>query len=285
MSTNAGSSGSASIASKNLRGNGMALTKDTAIVLRRLDYSETSQVLAVMTREHGQQRLIAKGIKRSTKTRVAVGVDLLERGSVIYSRRSGKEDVLGTLTDWRQQETFAHLRRDLACWHAAQYAGEVTAQLTEVNDPHPDLFDSLDRALARFDTRPTLPVLCGFLWTMLRQIGLRPELGRCVGCTRPLGLESELFFSARAGGAICRDCEPATIEKRRVNPAAARCLVHSESDRGGSWEDDPAVAQSAFDLLDYHITETLSRPPRLSAPLKQALKMARPKSRGGPSTA
>ncbi len=37
----------------------MASVKDVAIVLRRLDYSETSQVLAMLTREHGQQRLIA----------------------------------------------------------------------------------------------------------------------------------------------------------------------------------------------------------------------------------
>ena len=55
----------------------MPLVKDEAIVLRRLDSSESSQVLVFFTREHGPQRLIAKGIKRGTKQRFATGIDLL----------------------------------------------------------------------------------------------------------------------------------------------------------------------------------------------------------------
>ena len=62
----------------------MAAVKDQAIVLRRLDYSETSQVLVFLTREHGLQRLIAKGIKRSTKKKYATGIDLLERGRLVF---------------------------------------------------------------------------------------------------------------------------------------------------------------------------------------------------------
>ncbi len=61
----------------------MALISDRAIVLRRLDYSETSQILALFTREYGQVRVIAKGIKRSTRSRFAVGIDLLEVGQVV----------------------------------------------------------------------------------------------------------------------------------------------------------------------------------------------------------
>src|SRR5262245_11644028 len=99
----------------------MALHSDDAIVLRRLDYSETSQVLHVFCRELGAQRLIAKGIKRGTKTRVAVGVDLLEWGTVVFSRRAGSDAQLGTMTEWRQKDTFAHVRRDLTRLYAAQY--------------------------------------------------------------------------------------------------------------------------------------------------------------------
>src|SRR5438477_8405757 len=98
----------------------MALLKDDAIVLRRLDYSETSQVLLVFCRELGPQRLIAKGIKRGTKTRVAVGVDLLEFGTVVFSRRAGSDAQLAIMTEWRQADTFAHLRRNLLRLYATQ---------------------------------------------------------------------------------------------------------------------------------------------------------------------
>src|SRR5262245_23108115 len=115
----------------------MSLLKDHAIALRRLDFSETSLVLAIFTREHGQQRVIAKGIKRSTKQKASVGIDLLELASVVIFQRAGHEDRMGTITEWQQQNTFPHLRSDLARWYAAQYAAEAVTQLTEVNDPHP----------------------------------------------------------------------------------------------------------------------------------------------------
>lgn len=241
----------------------MALVKDIAIALRRLDYSETSQVLAVLTREHGQQRLIAKGIKRSTKTRVAVGIDLLEMGRVVFTHRPGKEDNLATLTEWRQEDGFPYLRRDLVRCYAAQYAAEVTAQLTEVHDPHPALFNGLRHLLQALGVEDPLTALVEYLWLMLTEIGLRPELSRCVGCGRDVTADRGLYFSSRQGGAICRDCEPAAIEKRRL-PAAARPQ--------GSRPDDTAATAAAFDLLDYHITEIMARPPRLGASLREALR-------------
>lgn len=242
----------------------MALAKDIAITLRRLDYSETSQVLAVLTREHGQQRLIAKGIKRSTKTRVAVGVDLLELGRVVFTRRPGKEDNLATLTEWRQENNFPYLRRDLVRCYAAQYAAEVTAQLTEVHDPHPALFDALHALLLALEREDPLAALAQYLWLMLTEIGLRPDLSRCMNCGREIAGDQLLYFSSRQGGAICRDCEPTAVEKRRMPAPVARGLVT------GSLHDRTQM-RGAFDLLDYHITEIMARPPRLSAPLRKAL--------------
>ncbi|MBN2562870.1 MAG: DNA repair protein RecO [Phycisphaerae bacterium] len=243
----------------------MALIKDMAITLRRLDYSETSQVLVMLTRQHGQQRLIAKGIKRSTKTRVAVGIDLLELGRLVFSRRPGKEDNLATLTEWRQEDNFAHLRRDLARCYAAQYAAEVTSHLTEVHDPHPALFDGLHRLLLALEHEEVLAALVVYLWLMLAEIGLRPELSRCVECNRQTAGDALLYFSSRQGGAVCRDCEPALVEKRRMPPATARSLVMATPPDG-----DQALA--CFDLLDYHITEIMARPPRVSGLLRQAIK-------------
>lgn len=249
----------------------MASVKDVAVVLRRLDYSETSQVLAMLTREHGQQRLIAKGIKRSTKTRTAVGIDLLELGDLIYTRRPGREDTLGTLIEWRQRENFAHLRRDLVRWYAAQYAAEVTSHLTEIHDPHPDLFDALSLFFARSATDEATAALGEYLWSMLKGIGLQPDLFHCVNCKRTVEQEPELYFSSRLGGAICRDCEPTAIEKRRIDPAIPRALAGVGKNRNGSRSAAGTPAMSIFQLLDYHLTETAGRRLRLTGPLSDAL--------------
>lgn len=239
----------------------MALIKDIAIVLRRLDYSETSQVLVVFTREHGQQRVIAKGIKRATKNRAATGIDLLELGRVVFSMRQGKEDGLATLTEWHQEDHFPHLQHSLPRCYAAQYAAEVTSQLTEVHDPHPVLFDELVRLMCKLADNDALTALVDYLWLMLKEIGLQPEMSRCVSCNRGIAGEPSLFFSSREGGVICRDCEPAMIEKRRI-PAG---LAHEPASDVGE------NRAAAFELLDYHLREIMFRPAKLSGPLRTAL--------------
>lgn len=261
----------------------MSLVKDVAIVLRRLDYSETSQVLALFTREHGQQRLIGKGVKRGTKTRVAVGLDLFELGHVVFSQRAGKEDILAPLAEWRQEDGFPHLRTDLKRLYTAQYAAEVTSQLTESHDPHPVLFDGLRRLLTRLATDEPLPALIDYLSLMLVEVGLRPEFARCVSCGREPGDETINYFSSREGGAICRDCEPALVEKRRVAPGVLSMLAETHeagfsgtaATRAGTKSArDPSLSATlaeAFDLLDYHLREIMARPARLSAPLRTAL--------------
>lgn len=242
----------------------VALVKDMAVVLRRLDYSETSQILAVFTRLHGQQRLIAKGAKRSTKSRVAVGIDLLELGRVVFSSRAGKEEQLATLTEWQQVDNFPHLRRDLVRCYAAQYAAEVTSHLTELQDPHANLFDGLHAFFLSLDRGDALRGLVAYLWLILTEVGLRPELSSCVVCRRDVADDDPLYFSSRQGGAVCRDCEPAAVEKRRISSEVARSLATLDHDQG-------ATALPAFDLLDYHLTEILARRPKLSAMLRSVL--------------
>lgn len=244
----------------------MSLLKDTAVVLRRLDYSETSQVLAVFTREHGQERLIAKGIKRGTKTRVAVGVDLLELGHVVYSSNPNKADVLGVLTEWRQIESFPHLRGDLARLYAAQYAAEVTAQLTEPHDPHAALFDGFIELLRVLAGDDVLRVLVCYLRLLLLEIGVKPEGTLCVNCGRGVTGDRVVYFSSRQGGAVCRDCEPSMVEKRRVTADELAILEGSAG--------DGAALGRVFDLLDYHLREIMGKPARLSGPFRLAMGLA-----------
>src|SRR5437016_5129272 len=108
----------------------MASFKDKGIVLRRLDYSESSQVLAFFTRDHGQRRLIAKGVKRGTRKKFAVGIDLLEQGELVFIQRESSESGLGTLTEWRQTQLFLGLRDSLDRWYAALYMAEITTGMT-----------------------------------------------------------------------------------------------------------------------------------------------------------
>lgn len=253
----------------------MALIKDIAIVIRRLDYSETSQVLVVFARETGQQRLIAKGVKRGTKSKAATGIDLLELGHVVYSRRPESEAQLGTLTEWRQEDVHPAIRRNLAAWYAAQYAADRTAQATQEGDPHVALFDALQHLLASEAWSRPLAALVWYLGVLLREVGLAPQFEQCVGCGAERASVPCLYFSARQGGLLCRDCEPAFVEKRRVEPATidAAIRVSEWEELGEALRGDPpdGVLPGVFELMDYHLTEVLSKPSRVTATLRAAV--------------
>ena len=66
----------------------MPLVRDRCICLRKVEYSETSQIVALFAREHGIIRLIAKGAHRRTKAGASKfdgGVDLLPIADLLKS--------------------------------------------------------------------------------------------------------------------------------------------------------------------------------------------------------
>ncbi len=233
----------------------MAIHQDIGLTLRRLDYSETSQVLVVMTQRYGKVRLIAKGARRSTKTRFSPGIDLLELGDLSFSVRSPAQEALATLTAWKQRTAFTSLRERLPRLHAAQYAAEITAGLTEDWDPHPDLFDGLVTMMERLSTASEVSgAVVEFQRKLLTSIGSMPRFAACVVCGRPISPRGPVYFSSFEGGLLCRDCEPARTEKRQVNPASLAAL------RGES----SAAGVGAFDILNYHLGHLMGRAPLLA---------------------
>ncbi len=225
----------------------MAAAHDEGIVLRLTDFRETSQIAALFTAAHGQIRLIAKGVRRGTRARVAPGLDLLERGELSFLPPRGEAD-LGTLTEWVQRDAFTGLRRDPARLYGALYAAEATLALTEPAEPAAVLYTGLRGLLENLAGKAEpAAALVAFQRVLLRAAGYAPHLESCVECGRPPRPGEAAYFSSAAGGLLCRDCEIHHVEKRRIADAL----------RGTRPEDGPAVEW--FALLDYHIAEVAGK--------------------------
>src|SRR5437667_9811792 len=91
----------------------MPLSHDRCICLRKVEYSETSQIVTLLGRQHGIMRVIAKGAHRTTKqgaSKFGGGIDLLDVAQAVFTLDLEKN--LGTLTEWTLVEGNLHLRRD-----------------------------------------------------------------------------------------------------------------------------------------------------------------------------
>lgn len=201
----------------------MPLVRDLAICLRRVDYSETSQVLAIFAREHGNLRVIAKGAKRTTKagsSKFDGGLDLLDLGQAVFIHSPEKD--ISTLTEWTLESGHLELRQSLRSLYLAQYAGELVSILFEEHDPHPDVFDDLAAVLPELATPRIEEVFLAFQLRLLFSAGLLPELRHCISCNRPLADNAPAYFAPSSGGVLCRDCEPAHPDRLTFDPRLIR---------------------------------------------------------------
>src|SRR5713226_4105914 len=188
----------------------MPAEKAQALVLRTTDWSETSRIATLWTREFGKVRVLAKGGRR-LKSNFENALDLLTLCRIVFLRKSSGgfgSPSLDLLTEARVEERFPRLRTDLAALYAAYYIAELLSDWTEDYDPHPFLFDE---ALATLRTlgQPEIspgPRLARFELVLLRELGYTPALSSCAVCARELQSTMSLAFSPAAGGVVCPEC-------------------------------------------------------------------------------
>src|SRR5215218_11250424 len=117
----------------------MAAEPALAIVVRGTDWSETSRIATLFTREFGKVRALAKGGRR-LKSNFDVAFDLLTVCQVMFIRKA--HGGLDLLTEARLEEQFPALRQNLPALYAGYYVAELLADGTQDYDPHPPLFDA-----------------------------------------------------------------------------------------------------------------------------------------------
>jgi DNA repair protein RecO (recombination protein O) len=242
----------------------VAAEKALALVLRTTDWSETSRIATLWTREFGKVRVLAKGGRR-LKSNFESALDLLTLCSIVFLRKSS--GGLDLLTEAQVVERFPRLRTDLPALYAGYYVAELLSDWTEDFDPHPALFDEAHAALQAFGKEgvATGPRLARFELVLLQELGYRPALTTCAACGEPLAETAEgLVFSPSAGGVLCRSCRSSHRDARTLSVAGWRALL-AWSDSGEAWQGkwDPTVRAEVRQVLSQYVTYLMGRQPRL----------------------
>ena len=239
----------------------MKFTDDT-ICLKIIDYSETSQIAHLFTREHGKIGVIAKGAKRA-RSKTAGGLDLFSQGKASIAIR----DILslGQLLEFHETIVHTQLRKSTQTLHAGLFMLEVVSNIFAEGDPHPAAFDLLQNSLIRIqeESSPTLAVLAYFQWRILRHAGLLAGVEYCASCgleARKFPQDRELYFSSKTGGLLCPSCQLGVREKSPVAPDAFAGLITLWNvERGNRITLDTKCALAVNKLLAYHISYQLGR--------------------------
>lgn len=240
----------------------MAAEKARALVIRATDWSESSKIVTLWTREFGKVRGLAKGGRR-LRSPFDSALDLLTLCDIVLLRKtSGGLDLL---TEAQVVERFARLRGDLPALYAGYYIAELLTDWTEENDPHPHLFDEACAALETLGlTREsTGPRLVRFELVLLRELGYRPVLEACAGCGCALAGEP-LAFGLGRGGMVCPACQAAQRDRRGLSRETWQALKDL-AEQPEAWQRpySPAVRGELRQLLNDYVTYLLGHRPRL----------------------
>jgi DNA repair protein RecO (recombination protein O) len=201
----------------------MSLEKTDAVVLKTVEWSETSLIVTLLTREFGKVSAIAKGARR-LKSPFESALDLLSLSSVVFLKKSGES--LDLLTEAKLLRRFRSAQIGLLPLYCGYYAGELVNALTENHEPIPGLLESLCHALEELDqqSNPAWTIFDFELQTIQR-LGHMPSWRWCVACGEEIETDRQsIAFSASSGGVVCSRCTPMHRSFLRIRPQTLQVL-------------------------------------------------------------
>ncbi len=238
----------------------MAAEQALALVVRGTDWSETSRITTLFTREFGKVRGLAKGGRR-LKSSFDVAFDLLTVCHVVFLRKA--HGGLDLITEARMAERFPALRENLTALNAGYYVAELLSDGTQDYDPHPDLFDAALDTLRKLGEpgASAVELVTRFELVWLKNLGYSPRLDVCTGCGKavPAGVP-RVWFSPAAGGVVCTPCGPASPDRRPVSGDALRALAALTT---GQPADPGPVLPELRAVLGQVVSFVLGRRPRM----------------------
>ncbi|MFP6768724.1 MAG: DNA repair protein RecO [Planctomycetaceae bacterium] len=198
------------------------MEKTEAVVIRVADFSETSRVVTLFSRDFGKIAGLAKGGRR-LKGPFEAALDLLATCQIVFLRKSSAS--LDLLTEAKLISRFRPSGRSLHSLYGGYYVAELLSGLTEEYDPHPVLYDQAILALKRLANNADFrTVLLRFEMVSLREIGQLPALDFCINCNTPVGDDRRFAFWVSVGGLICSHCQRPEYDSPTITAEAATLL-------------------------------------------------------------
>ena len=223
-----------------------------AFVLHQWDWSETSLILDLFTREQGRVAAVAKGAKRPysqlrsvllpfQRLHVQLGRGKDEEGSEIVTLRSAEYAHQGSV-----------LPSDLLL--TGFYLNELLQKLLARGDPHARLFDAYADALQALALDDDEATLRAFELVLLQETGVLPALDLDAVRQTPLQPEQGYLLRAETGLVRAAADEPLPLRgEHGLALAAALQAGHGAALRLACRDSGAALKAQLRPLLHYHL--------------------------------
>lgn len=230
----------------------MGLVTTHALCLRKIDFSETSQILTLLTDKVGTAGAIAKGAKRE-KSSVGGPLDLMCLYQVVLYDRT-KRGTLSILAQAELIDFFAPARSTYSAFRAAERIRELLLSVEVPAQDGPTVLLLTVKAMRGLGVGRDSETMARFAWALLRAQGVEPEVTRCIASGREPSGKVEVSFSVREMGLIAPPFSDNRRDLLRIAPSTLLALrsLATGDDRPGPGVD---AFEQAFRLLAWLVAQ------------------------------
>ena len=177
----------------------MKIEKVKGIIIKDINYKESSKVLHILTKEYGMIGIISKGC-RSIKSKLRSVSLKLTYG---YFYISYKKDGLSVLIDVDIIDELKNIKTDFSRIGYLAYLVDLTNQVVKETNNY-DLFDIMESAIIKINDLFDPMIITNIVeLKFLEYLGVKPILDCCSIC----GSKNEIMtISSDSGGYVCKDC-------------------------------------------------------------------------------
>lgn len=237
----------------------MSAEKTEGVVIRQVDWSESSRIVTIFTKDFGKVSGVAKGAKR-LKSSFESAIDLLAQCRVMFIAKSGS-----SLNIWTETQLISRYRpspKSLGALYSGYYIAELLNALTEENDPHHGLYDAVLTALESLTKEADArQAVINFEIALLDEIGLLPSFDHCA-CGRSISEGRSFVFWVSQGTLLCEQCQQSEHPSKKITPGTLTILgqLTNGASQGLSMTD--AQASEIQKMLVSCITFAMDRKPK-----------------------
>lgn len=202
------------------------IIRTEAVVLRSIDYGETSEIVTLLTRERGKITVMAKGSRRSG-SRFGSALQPTSYVQAVFYHKSSRS--IQTLSECSHVRSFHGITRSLDALSAGLRIVELAHALMQVEERSAHVFDLLVSSLERLSRTPAFTdnVLHHFQLRFASALGFSPDLDRDALDALP---EQGGLLSLETGAVMPLDAGRATTVRRATRTALRAFAVCSRAD-------------------------------------------------------
>jgi DNA repair protein RecO (recombination protein O) len=180
----------------------MLRERTEGVVLRGVEFGETSRIVTLITPDRGRLACIAKGARRKNSTLAPI-LDTFNRVELVYYWKDGRS--VQNLGEASLLDGFGSVKRDLEKSVYAAFPLELALHVAHEDEPSQVLYHVLVHGMEHLggwhgDVRAHA---CWQVMRLLSAAGFAPSLDACGLCGSPLSDPTAFVY---AGGAACRAC-------------------------------------------------------------------------------